>query len=509
MIQTSYNPDVLSCLANLSNDEVFTPPSLVNQILDLLPKEIWKNKDAKFLDPVSKSGVFLREIGKRLMVGLEKQIPDKQKRINHIYKNQLYGIAITELTSFLSRRSVYCSKTANGKYSICDKFDDEQGNIIYKSIQHTWKNGKCEYCGASKEVYDRDGIETYAYPFIHVDITKTIFKNMKFDVIVGNPPYQLNVGIESKAFAISIYDKFVQQAIKLNPRYLTMIIPARWYAGGRGLDEFRKEMLNDKRIKVLVDYTDSIVCFPGVEIKGGVCYFLWDREYSGDCNIVSYRKDKLLANVKRPLLEKGMDTFVRYNEAISILKKVIAFNEKSFSDLVSVQTPFGFISSFKKYKNQPFDGAVKLYAQNNIGYVKKEQIEKGKDLVDKYKIFISKSYNAGENFPHQIINKPIKGGKNSCCTQTYIAIGPFKTDIQTENAISYMSTKFFRFIVMLKKISQDAMRGVYSIVPIQDFTQEWTDEKLYAKYNLTDDEIDFIDSIIRPMDLTKNDDINE
>ena len=171
MIETSYNPDVLSCLANLSNDEVFTPPHLANQILDLLPIEIWSNKDAKFLDPVSKSGVFLREIAKRLMVGLEKQIPDKQTRINHIYKSQLYGIAITELTSLLSRRSVYCTKTANGKYSVCDGFDNEQGNIIYRSIQHTWKNNNCEFCGASQEVYDReDALETYAYPFIHSDI---------------------------------------------------------------------------------------------------------------------------------------------------------------------------------------------------------------------------------------------------------------------------------------------------------------------------------------------------
>lgn len=503
MIQTNYNPDVLSCLANLSNDEVFTPPNLVNDILNLLPSKLWSNPNARFLDPVSKSGVFLREIAKRLMKGLEIKIPNKQERINHIFSQQLYGLAITDLTALLSRRSVYCSKTANGKYSICETFDNVQGNIKYKRMKHTWQNGKCTYCGASQEVYDReDALETYAYNFIHTDKPEKIF-NMKFDVIVGNPPYQLNVGIESKAFAISIYDKFVQQAIKLNPRYLAMIIPARWYAGGRGLDEFRKEMLNDRRIKTLVDYTDSIVCFPGVEIKGGVCYFLWDREYNGDCTIFSYQREDLLTTVKRPLLEKGMDTFVRYNGAISILKKVIEFKEKSFSDLVSVQTPFGFISSFKNYKNQTFKGAVKLYAQNKIGYVKRGQIEKGIELIDQHKIYISKSYNAGENFPHQIINKPFKGEKNSCCTQTYIAIGPFKTLRETENALTYMATKFFRFIVMLKKISQDAMRGVYSIAPVQDFFEPWTDEKLYKKYGLTKEEIAFIDSMIRPMDLSQ------
>lgn len=501
MTSNSYNPDVLSCLANLSNDEVFTPPKLVNEMLDLLPVELWSNSDATFLDPVCKTGVFLREIAKRLMLGLAEEIPDKQERANHIFTKQLFGIAITELTALLTRRSVYCSKKADGGYSICTLFDNRQGNILYQSVQHTWRNGKCFYCGASQNVYDRESsAESYAYNFIHTKNTKEIFNNMKFDVIIGNPPYQLNVGIESKSFAISIYDKFVLQAKKLNPRYLIMIIPARWYAGGRGLEEFRNKMLNDNRIKVLVDYTDSIVCFPGVEIKGGVCYFLWDRDYSGDCEIISYQKDKRFGSVKRPLLEKGMDTFVRYNEAISILKKVLKLKEQAFSELVSVQTPFGFVSSFRNFKSQQFLNSVKIYAQNNIGYVDRKLIEKNIDLIDKAKIFISKSYNAGESFPHQITNKPFIGGVNSCCTQTYVAVGPFDNSDETSNALQYMQTRFFRFMVMLKKISQDAMRGVYSLVPIQDFSETWTDEKLYRKYGLTEEEISFIESMIRPME---------
>ena len=501
-VRTVYNPDVLSCLANLSNDEVFTPPTLANEILDILPAELWSNPDARFLDPVCKTGVFLREIAKRLMNGLKDIIPDEQERANHIFRNQLFGIAITEITSFISRRSVYCSKTANGEFSVCTAFDNERGNIYYERMQHTWKNGKCQYCGASQEVYDRDEVlETHAYNFIHEN---NPFENMKFDVIIGNPPYQLNVGTESKSFAISIYDKFVLQAKKLNARYLSMIIPARWYAGGRGLDDFRNEMLNDKRIKKLVDYTDSIVCFSGVEIKGGICYFLWDKDYNGDCEIVSYRKEIKQPAIKRPLLEDGMDTFVRYNEAIPILKKVLFKMGNNFSDLVSVQTPFGFISSFKNYSKKSFDGAVKIYAQDSIGYVDKNLIEKSTELVDKYKVFISKSYNAGENFPHQIINKPFIGEINSCCTQTYIAIGGFESRKEAENVLTYISTKFFRFMVMLKKISQDAMRGVYTLVPIQNFNESWNDEKLYKKYGLTEEEIAFIESMIRPMNLQTN-----
>ena len=520
MIQTSYNPDVLSCLANLSNDEVFTPPSLVNQILDLLPKEIWKNKDAKFLDPVSKSGVFLREIGKRLMVGLEKQIPDKQKRINHIYKNQLYGIAITELTSFLSRRSVYCSKTANGKYSICDKFDDEQGNIIYKNIQHTWKNGKCEYCGANKDVYDCDEeLESYAYPFIHLDITKTIFKNMKFDVIVGNPPYQLNDGGGTGSSAMPIYQKFVQQAKKLKPKYLTMIIPSRWFSGGRGLDEFRDEMLNDKRIREIHDFLNASDCFPGVEIKGGVCFFLWDRDNQGLCKIFTHDGNKNISISERALLEKNTETFVRYNEAISILRKVQEFKEDSFANIISANDPFGFDvrenNSYKRvkpsFKKADFKNSVEFYyngwKKEGLGYIKKDSIQKNISWIDDYKILIPKAWGVG-NMDKDWLN-PFIIGHNSCCTETYLIIGPFGSKKKAQRVIDYTQTKFFHFLVSLIKNTQNAMKKVYQFVPMQNFDETWSDEKLYKKYGLSDDEIAFIESMIRSIDLTKNDGIDE
>lgn len=322
MLQINYNPDVLSCLANLSNDEVFTPPKLVNEILDMLPQELFQSKETTFLDPVTKSGVFLREIAKRLNEGLKGQIPDQQERVNHIFTKQLYGIAITELTSLLARRSTYCTKKANGKYSVCTSFETEEGNIKYDRIQHTWQNGKCTYCGASEEVYSRtDDLETYAYQFIHTDKPQNIF-NMKFDVIIGNPPYQLNDGGGMGTSAKPIYQKFIQQGMKLKPRYLSMIIPAEWYSGGKGLNDFRNEMLNDRRIKVLVDYFNSVECFPGVDISGGVCYFLWERDNQSDCNVISIR-DGNKNEMHRPLLEKNTSTFIRFNQAVSILISLV------------------------------------------------------------------------------------------------------------------------------------------------------------------------------------------
>lgn len=389
-MQRSYNPDVLSCLANLSNDEVFTPPQVVNRMLDMLPPELWSNPQATFLDPVCKTGVFLREVAKRLMVGLADRIPDVQERVNHIMTCQLFGLAITELTSLLSRRSVYCSKWANSKYSVCTAFADRQGNIRYTPMQHTWEQGRCRYCGASQNVYDRhEGRETYAYQFIHTLNPEKIF-DMKFDVIIGNPPYQLEIGIEKDNYSIPLYHKFVEQAKKLCPKYLTMIIPSRWFAGGRGLDDFRKDMLSDNRLKVIVDYPDATECFTnGIDLSGGVCYFLWDKDYHGNCRVSSIQNGKEKSTMFRPLLENNCDTFIRFNEAVPILHKIQSFKEKSFSQYVSPQTPFGIISSFSKYQDVPFQGSVELLCVKGKKYIDKAYVTKNKQWIGSYKIYIS------------------------------------------------------------------------------------------------------------------------
>jgi len=507
-----YNPDVLTCLANLSNDEVFTPPEVANQMLDLLPQELFRNPDTRFLDPACKSGVFLREIAKRLLTGLERQIPDLQERVDHIFQNQLYGISITELTSLISRRSVYCSKYANSRYSVVS-FPTSDGNIRYKRTQHTWRNGKCIFCSASQSEYDRsDELETYAYEFIHWVKPEEIF-GMRFDVIISNPPYQLSDGGGNGASAKPIYQLFVQKAKALNPRYLTMITPSRWFNGGKGLDEFRDEMLHDKRIRIIHDYPEANDCFSGVQIKGGVSYFLWDNDYSGDVTVYTHRGNEVSSPLTRPLLETGNDTFIRFNEAVDILHKVRSFNERSMEELVSTRLPFGFPNTFKGNKTKKLDSDLIIYVSGNdrdvrgtTAYVSNVSVTKGREMIPWEKVYIAKAGSGSDSFPHPILPKPFYGAPYTVCNESYLVIGPFKNKRECENAMSYIATRLFRFLVLLKKSSQNAAKGVYQFVPVQDFSEPWTDEKLYAKYSITDEEIAFIESLVRPMDLTGGDD---
>ncbi len=492
-------PDILECLSNLSNDEVFTTPALANQILDTLPAALWSNKNATFLDPFTKSGVFLREITKRLLQGLEKEIPDLQERINHILKNQVFGIATTELTSLVARRSVYCSKKANSEKAITTVFEDEQGNIIYEKRNHEWKNGKCKFCGANQQQYERsESLEQHAYPFLHTQNPLNFFNEMKFDVIVGNPPYQMSDG-GAQSSASPLYDKFILQAKKMNPQYLIMIVPARWYAGGKGLDDFREEMLSDKQLKEIHDFPETSEVFPGVNIRGGVCFFLWENGYNNDCKVFNYYKGNINISV-RPLLEKNSEVFIRFNQAVSILRKVQAFKEESFAKIVSSRKPFGLPTNFKAFSNKPTtEKNILLYRFGDNGYINENQVENNKQWINEIKIIVPKASPGADVYPHLILSRPIIANKQTCCTETYLVVGPIASEKKSVNIQNYMLTQFFRFMILLIKNTQDVTKKVYQFVPMQNFDEDWTDEKLYKKYGLEPEEIAFIESMVRPM----------
>lgn len=547
------NPDVLTSIANLSNDEVFTPPSFANQMLDTIEEawaknhkgaSIWEDKHVTFLDPFTKSGVFLREITRRLSKGLEKQIPNIQERVNHILTRQVFGVAITELTALLARRSLYCSKFANGKHSICTVFDTPEGNIWFQRTEHTWVGGKekvitvdddgneievtldgtCKFCGAKQKEYERGlEAESHAYALIHTDdptawVKSTFGEDMQFDVIVGNPPYQLSDG-GFGASAAPIYQKFVAQAKALEPRFLSMVVPARWFGGGKGLDTFRKEMLEDCQLTVLADFPDASDAFAGVDISGGICFFLWEKGANRDCEVSTWVKGELVAKITRPLKANGIDIFVRYAPAVSLIGRISVVEnvgpltgsesglqrQKSMASRVSSRKPFG-LRTFVKGHSSAKPGDLVLYKFGDPSFISVDDVTSGHEMIEKYKVLTSyvafdHGGNPGKDGTRKVFSKIQIAPPGSVCTETYLVIGAFDTEHEAANLVSYMKTRFFRFLISLTMFSHHITRSGYVFVPIQDFSKPWTDEELYAKYKITGEEINFIESMIRPMEL--------
>lgn len=517
------NPDVLTCIANLSSDEVFTSPELARSMLDTLAEawaagndgaNIWADRTVTFLDPFTKSGVFLREITSRLIEGLQQEIPDLQERVDHVLTKQMFGIGITQLTAMLARRSVYCSKWANGPHSITKAFTNPDGNIWFKPMQHSWVDGRCTYCGASRRALDRaQGLETHAYAFLHTDDTQALLgemfgADMQFDVIIGNPPYQMTGGAGGTNDS-PLYHFFIEQAKRLEPRFLTMVVPSRWMAGGRGLNEFRSTMLGDRRTRVLVDYENAKDLFPTIGIGGGVCYFLWDRDNPGPCMCTYHRNGETVGPQQRTLDE--FDVFVRDPRAVSILQKVRAHREPTFDALVSGDTPFGLATNFGDYERdaEPGEGLLRLYANVGTtrvqGAVRRDLIRKNTNLIDVWKLFLPVAGSGRErerSGVDLVLGPSIVAKPGSVCTQTYLVAGPLSSESEAENVASYLRTRFARLLVSLRKPSQHVFRGMYQWLPRQDWSRPWTDADLYDKYGISQEEIAYLESMIRPMDAS-------
>ncbi len=520
MKTNEYTPDILNCLANLSNDEVFTPPEVANAMLDLLPQELFCNPDTRFLDPCSKSGVFLREITKRLIAGLADQIPDLQERVTHILTHQVYGVALTTLTAEMSRRTLYCAKRANSEYSVAP-LPTEDGNIYFRRLHHQWENGRCKQCGANQKAYERnDSLETYAYPFIHQPI-KTIFP-MQFDVIIGNPPYQLSDGSgASTDAAMPIYNKFIDVAKDMEPRYLLMIVPSKWMVGGRGLQTFRKKMIEDKHIRYVYDYENSADCFAGLHIDGGVNYFLWDKDNEGLCKYIYKTKTGEEIVSERYLKDANSDIVIRDTRRQAVIDKVK--NAKSFKEIVSFTQPFGIrkdlFNAPERYPNsklseEPFNGSLRVFgvkgikggARRKIGYVTRDTATKNLSYIGKYKLFFTTTFSSDAIVPPETI----VADPNDICTETFIVFGPFDTKKEQQNCLKYTSTDFFHILLFFGRGTMQVSQDVFRFVPLQDFTEQsdidWSQDVeqinayLYEKYKFTPQEQSFIEDMIRPME---------
>lgn len=493
-------PDILDCLAQLSNDQVPTPPKLARAMLDVLPSDVWSDPKLRWLDPFCKSGVFLREVAVRLLEGLAQWEPDFKTRREHIYRNMVFGTSITEMTGIIARRTLYCSRYASGDHSVV-RFDEEAGNVPFVRAEHTFgKDGKarsCEVCGAPSDLERGEKRENYAYSFIHGAYPTEELSGMKFDVIVGNPPYQ--IGTEGfGATASTVYHRFVSRAIELDPRFVLMITPSRWFTGGKGLDQFRERMIADRRLRTIVDNPKLFDCFPGVEIKGGVSYFLWDREHDGDCEFSTRISGQIVSTDNRDL-RMGDGVLIRDNRAMSVIEKAGKVEER-LEGACSVRKPFG-VTIFSNYPGsvpEPFDGAIPLIYSNRVGYSKPEQIERNHEWIDRWKVLVPKAGDGHGRTVSYVIGEPIALAPGSACTQTYLIAGMFDNREETENYAYYLATKFVRFLVLQRKITQDLTPQRFRFVPMLDMARRWTDDDLYDYFGLTSEERDYIEATIQP-----------
>ena len=467
--------DIFDYIPPQETNQIFTPRKVVQMMVDMLEEnnpEIFSDYRMKFLDPYAKSGMYIAEIVKRLFEGLSKQIPNPQERLKWILENQVYALAPSNIIYNIVKNYV---------------FSDFKGistkNIIELDL--------VEY------ISDKEAINWQ-------QVVQETFggEELKFDVIIGNPPYQLETGGAGRQ-AKPIYHLFVEAAKKLEPLYLSMIIPSRWFAGGMGLIHFRKNMLQDRHIRVIVDYSNAKDCFPNISLSGGVCYFLRDRDKPGDCLF------RNIHNGKATEMFRMLDEFpvlVRYIEAVSILRKILGHKEKKIMKLASSLTPFGLPTNYRGSTTPKQDSDLTVYSSEGISFISRNEITKGMKYIDNYNVLVSKtgSEHAGEpssDGKYRVLSSAMRILEpGEICTHSYFVIGNFTQRSYAENLLSYLKTRLVRFLILQSMSSINVSRNVFRFVPVQNFELYWTDEKLYVKYGLTKEEIDFIESMIRPME---------
>jgi site-specific DNA-methyltransferase (adenine-specific) len=512
LLRQQHVPDILDVIAALSSNAIPTPPKLARALLDILPDEVWTNPNYQWLDPATKSGSILREVARRLMDGLADWEPDPGKRADHILRNMIHGCGITLLHGEMTRRSVYVSRDATSDFSVV-RFDDPSGNLPFVEAQHNFPlnkqgqaSGPCKVCGAPVRLERGDTRENYAYAFTHGAYPTEGMEHMEFDVIVGNPPYQIGDLKNEEDRAAPIYQYFVERALDLNPKYVAMIIPSRWFTGGFQLDKFRERMISDRRLRMIVDNPKVYDCFPGVKIRGGVNYFLWDRDHDGDCEFSTRIDGEIISTATRDL-RAGDGVLVRDNFAASVIDKIRSGHKGAWCDtVVGPQMPFGQMrTNFSEDTSERTTEAdVALVLGTRAGYVAPKHIEKNHEWVARWKVLLPKASSGDTNQDETgrivdvVLGEPIALAPGSACTQTYLIAGMFDTRQETENYANYLATKFVRFLVLQRKTSQDVYSDRFRFVPALDMTRAWTDPDLYREFNLTQDEIDYIEACIRP-----------
>ena len=522
--------DILETITNVGNDEVFTPRKTCDMILDSLPDDVWHHPEYKWLNPATKNGIFEREIALRLDKGLKDIIPDEETRRKHILQNMIFAIGQTKFTANVARRTLYYCSQANRKcdgikasdghyvngYAIGNGswFDDEEGNIKTPKTEHSFDSkGKCKYCGldSDSKYNSPDQKEHYAYEFIHHGklalercLQDLFFKgdrNMKFDVIIGNPPYQLNDGGGTGSSATPIYNTFVENAISLKPKYISMIIPSRWFAGGKGLDEFRNQMLKDKHLSLLVDFADSADCFPNQVIAGGVCYFLWSRDHDGLCMVQNRKKDKIVSSELRKL--DNYPVFVRENNAVGIVEKVLSKKEKTLDEIVYSRNIYNLNSNEQGHEERKANDVV-LYSLKGVSYIERNKVNDRENLIDSYSVIMTKAMSGGNkpsaNGDYLVISNTMRVLKpGEVCTETYLCIGKFDNENEANNLSKYLKTKFFRFLLLQALSSINISKEKFLFIPLLDFSTAYDDKMLYEKYGLSEKEINLIETTIREM----------